>query len=59
MSFPPKRVLVATDFSEPAGIAADAAVALAKPLGATLVLVHVTSPIAFVDYAEGAVDEAR
>ncbi len=36
----PKRILVATDFSEPAGRALDAALALAKRTGAELHLVH-------------------
>ncbi len=36
----PKRILVATDFSETADAAFDYAVDLAKPLGARLVVVH-------------------
>jgi len=37
-------VVVGVDFSPPSKKALDAAVALAKPLGATLVLVHASAP---------------
>ncbi|MBS2028129.1 MAG: universal stress protein [Deltaproteobacteria bacterium] len=50
MPFIVKRILVATDFSEPSRRAADAAVDLARSLGAGLVLVHVTPLVDYVDY---------
>ena len=38
--FPPKRIVVGTDFSPNADAALDYAVALAKPLGAEIVIVY-------------------
>ncbi len=40
MSVPPSKILVSTDFSEPARKALDYAVALAKTTGAEIVLLH-------------------
>ncbi len=40
MNIPPKRILVATDFSETAKEALEYALAMAKPLGAEIVLMH-------------------
>jgi|SRR5581483_9804288 len=40
MSIPPKRILVATDFSDGAKAALELAIAIAKPLDAEIVLMH-------------------
>jgi universal stress protein A len=53
MSFAPKKILVATDFSAPAMAAADAAADLALLSGGTLKLVHVIPLSTYVDFAEG------
>jgi nucleotide-binding universal stress UspA family protein len=45
MAFQPKRILVATDFSKPSQDAADAAVDLARQLGADIFLFHAINPI--------------
>jgi len=50
MSLNIKRILVGTDFSEPARRATDAAVDLARALGASLVVLHVTPAVEYVDY---------
>ena len=64
-----KRILVATDFSEPAGLALEYAQTLARRFGATLVVVHVLEdpfPIApefdppeVAAYRTGLVEKAR
>lgn len=41
----PRRILAATDFSASADLALDLALALAKDLGAELILLHVTAPV--------------
>ena len=51
MNFDPKRVLVATDFSEHARVAADAAAAIAKSFGGTLTLLHAVPLSTYVDFA--------
>jgi nucleotide-binding universal stress UspA family protein len=49
MAFPPRRILLATDFSPGAEKAGDAAVALAKAFTAELGLVHVVTLPSYVE----------
>jgi nucleotide-binding universal stress UspA family protein len=51
MSFQPQRILVATDFSEPARAAVDAAADLARTYRAKLTVVHVVPLSSYVDFA--------
>ena len=51
MPFRPKKILVATDFSDCARVAVDAAVDLARQFQAELTLVHVIPVSAYVDLA--------
>jgi universal stress protein A len=53
MTFSPKKILVATDFSPQAAVAADAAVDLASRFESSLVLVYVVPFSTYVDFAEG------
>jgi nucleotide-binding universal stress UspA family protein len=53
MSFAPKKILVGTDFSEPAVVAADAAADLALQSGGSLILLYVVPLSTYVDFAEG------
>jgi len=49
--FEPKKILVGTDFSEPARSALDAATDLARRFGAELTLVHVVPLSTYADFA--------
>jgi nucleotide-binding universal stress UspA family protein len=51
MSFEPRRVLVATDFSAHARVAADAAAGIAKAFGGKLTLLHAVPLSTYVDFA--------
>ncbi len=53
MSFSPKKILVATDFSPQAQAASDAAADLALLCGGSLILLHVIPLSTYVDFAEG------
>ena len=53
MSFEPKKILAATDFSPCAAHAVDAALDIAERYRATLTLVHVIPPSAYLDFASG------
>ncbi len=53
MTFEPKKILAATDFSACATHAVDAALDLAERYHATLTLVHVIPPSAYLDFAAG------
>ena len=53
MSFQPKKILVATDFSSYARSAADAAISLAKLYGAQVTLMHVVPLSTYVEFAGG------
>lgn len=58
VNIPPKKILVATDFSETAEAATDYAVGLAKQLGAELVLVHAYEMPTYA-FPEGVVIQAE
>jgi nucleotide-binding universal stress UspA family protein len=58
MQIPPKRILVATDFSENAEAATDYAIDLAKRLNAEIVLVHAYETPTYA-FPEGAVIQAE
>ena len=51
MPFAPKKILVATDFSSNAQLAADHAAAVAKSFGAELTLLHIVPLGTYVDFA--------
>src|SRR3954470_12507653 len=53
MTFLPKKILVATDFSPDARNATDAAVTLARTFGSTLTLLHVVPLSSYVEYSAG------
>ena len=53
MTFEPKKILAATDFSAGGTRAVDAAFDLAERYRATLTLVHVIPPSAYLDFASG------
>lgn len=56
-----QRIIVATDFKQASSLALDAALSLAEPLGAEVVLVHVMSPPASAMFSGEGIspDEAR
>ena len=53
MSVPPSKILVSTDFSEPAGKALDYAIALGKKTGAEIILLHAYE-LPIVGFPDGA-----
>jgi universal stress protein A len=53
MTFAPKKILLATDFSPQAAVAADAAADLASVFNGSLILVYVVPFSTYVDFAEG------